>query len=185
MGNQESALSVLSREELNELMNLTPFNQRELEKLLSRYASFDTSERGTNGILYQDVLSIPEFSGNKFAPHVIMNSVDDDNRIYPKQFLMICALFSTRTSPSVKKDSMFQLFDEYNTGVFTHDEMFRIYKILFDRALSDDHILDLTFKALRHPDLARQGQITKEEFIKMIPDNEIMARLSIDFELSR
>ena len=62
---------------------------------------------------------------------------------------------------------VFKVFDVYNTGAFTHDEMFHVYKTLFDRAVSDDHILDLTYKSLRHPDLARQGEITKEEFMKV------------------
>ena len=62
---------------------------------------------------------------------------------------------------------VFKVFDAYHTGAFTHDEMFHVYKTLFDRAVSDDHILDLTCKSLRHPDLATHGEITKEEFIKV------------------
>ena len=57
--------------------------------------------------------------------------------------------------------------DVYDTGVLTHDEMFRIYKLLFGGAMSDDHILDLTFRALKHPDLSKPGEISQEEFFRV------------------
>ena len=62
---------------------------------------------------------------------------------------------------------LFQLVDVYDTGVLTHDEMFRIYKLLFGGAVSDDHILDLTFRALQHPDLNKPGEISQEEFFRV------------------
>ena len=57
--------------------------------------------------------------------------------------------------------------DVYDTGLLTHDEMFRIYKLLFGGAISDDHILDLTFRALQHPDLNKAGEISQEEFFRV------------------
>ena len=62
---------------------------------------------------------------------------------------------------------LFQLVDVYDTGLLTHDEMFRIYKLLFGGAISDDHILDLTFRALQHPDLNKPGEISQGEFFRV------------------
>lgn len=57
--------------------------------------------------------------------------------------------------------------DVCGAGVLTHDEVFRLYKLMFGAAISDDHILSLTFLALKHPDLIHPGEITKNEFLKV------------------
>ena len=62
---------------------------------------------------------------------------------------------------------LFDLFDVDEQKFLTHDGLFRIYKLLFTNAISDDHILALTFSALRHPSLAKEGQVTREEFIRV------------------
>ncbi|XP_046563149.1 uncharacterized protein LOC124272054 [Haliotis rubra] len=178
MGNASSALTEAQQRELTQI---TPFKPRDLERLLKRYSNYDPSERGVRGITFDVCITIPEFCGNKFAPQVIASYQDaNSKKIYPKQFLLICAILSSKTSPQKKKEYLFDMFDVYKTNVFTHDEMFRIYKTLLGSAVSDNVILDLTFRALRHPDLANEGEIRKEEFIKMIPDNEIMQRMTLD-----
>ena len=62
---------------------------------------------------------------------------------------------------------LFQLVDVYDTGLLTHDEMFRVYKLLLGGAISDDHILDLTNRALQHPDLNKPGEISQDEFFRV------------------
>ena len=62
---------------------------------------------------------------------------------------------------------LFDMFDVDKQKVLTHDGLFRIYKLLFTNAISDDHILALVFTALRHPNLAKEGEITRDEFIQV------------------
>nr|KAG5704988.1 hypothetical protein BaRGS_022830 [Batillaria attramentaria] len=108
-----------------------------------------------------------EFAGGKFIASILEAHLDDETqRIHPKSFLSACSLLSSKTPPEAKKTYLFQLVDVYDTGVLTHDEMFRIYKLLFGGAVTDDHILDLTFRALRHPDLNKPGEITRDEFFR-------------------
>ncbi|XP_071114174.1 calcineurin subunit B-like isoform X1 [Haliotis cracherodii] len=176
-----NASSALTEAQQRELAQITPFKQRDLERLLKRYADYDPSERGVRGITFDVCVTIPEFCGNKFVPKVIASYQDPSSKkIFPKQFLLICAVLSSKTPPQKKKEYLFDMFDVYKTNVFTHDEMFRIYKTLLGSTVTDDVILDLTFRALRHPDLVNEGEITKEEFVKMIPDNEIMQRMTVD-----
>ena len=78
---------------------------------------------------------------------------------------------------------MFDLLNIYGTELLTHDEIYRMYKMIFSHTVSDDHILAMTCKALKHPNLEKEGQITREEFYKMIPDHEIMNRMTINFKL--
>ncbi|XP_021369349.1 uncharacterized protein LOC110460642 isoform X3 [Mizuhopecten yessoensis] len=78
-------------------------------------------------------------------------------------------------------DVIFDLFNIYSSDALTHDEIFRLYKLFYSVAISDDHILALTFKALSHPDLETKGQITFPEFEKMVGDQEVVDRMTVDF----
>lgn len=62
---------------------------------------------------------------------------------------------------------IFDLLNIYSGETLSHDEIFRLYKLFYSSAISDDHILALTFKALNHNDLETKGQITFQEFEKV------------------
>lgn len=56
------------------------------------------------------------------------------------------------------------MFDVDKQKLLGHDAMFRIFKMMFSNAVSDSHILALVFSALRHPNLARDDEVSREEF---------------------
>jgi len=107
----------------------------------------------------------------------------ETGHMYMPDFLSFCSLFSEYTSIEDKKKALFSAFNVYNTEVFTHDEMFRLYKVLLGHVVSDDVILALTDQALKHPSLSNPGQMTREEFLQMIPDSEIEEKLTIKFNI--
>ncbi|XP_070190304.1 uncharacterized protein [Littorina saxatilis] len=153
---------------------------------MKRYSAYDSSYKGEEGITLADCLTMSEFTGNKFAASILEAHLDEGTqRIHPKTFFSVLSLLSSKTPAEVKKNYLFQLVDVYEMGLLTHDEMFRVYKLLFGSAITDDHILDLTYRALQHPDLNRPGEISQDEFFRMVPDNEITARLTVDFLLGK
>ncbi|XP_033740557.1 calcineurin subunit B type 1-like [Pecten maximus] len=180
MGNESSLQEVLSKEEIQDLLSSTPFTENQLRKLMKRYRDMDPD--GTDGIPYDNMLTMVEFAGSDLAPPIIASLLDKRSlKIYPKSFLRVCALLSDRIKPAEKKKFIFDLFNIYSGDALTHDEIFRLYKLFYSVAISDDHILALTFKALNHPDLETKGQITFQEFEKMIGDQEIVDRMTVDF----
>ncbi|XP_076467111.1 uncharacterized protein LOC143298208 isoform X2 [Babylonia areolata] len=149
---------------------------------MKRYAAYDSSAGGEEGVTLADCLTMTEFTGNKFAASVLEANLDEETqRIHPEGFLRVLSLLSSKTPEEVKKNYLFQLVDVYDTGVLTHDELFRVYKLLLGGAVTDDHILDLTNRALQHYDLNKAGEISRDEFFRMVPDSEIRARLTVDF----
>lgn len=68
---------------------------------------------------------------------------------------------------------LFDMLDVDRQKILGHDAMFRLYKTMFSNAVSDDHILALTFSALRHPNLGRDDEVTRDEF----------ADVSLSFEI--
>ena len=54
-----------------------------------------------------------------------------------------------------------------NEDHLDYEVMYRLYKTLYDQALSDQQILQLTLQSLHHPDIENTGFITKTEFQKV------------------
>jgi len=178
MGNSQV---ILSDVDILDLKETTPFTDSDLKRLEKRYSDFDKSDDGSTGITYDDMLMMPEFVGNEFASQIIAGNLDErTQKVYAKQFVQIFGILSPKTKAEEKKEFLFEIFNIYGTGILTHDELFRIYKTIFSHAISDDHIVALTFRALNHPSLKNKGQITKPEFLKMIPDHEITNRMNIE-----
>ena len=61
----------------------------------------------------------------------------------------------------------FRCFDYHSTGLLKHDDLFRMYKLMFKGALNDDQILDMVFRALDSPHLTRPGMVSQEDFFKV------------------
>ena len=177
MGNQES---VLDDEELAEIKESTPFTNSDIKKLEQRYAELDKSEDKVLGISYDDMLQMQEFSGHPLAPLIIASNLEKTSqRVFAKEFAHIFGILHPQTSTTDKKEFFFELFNIYGTDVLKHDELYRMYKTLYSNAITDDHILALTYRALDSKFLKTKGEITKEEFVKLIPDHEIRQRLTI------
>lgn len=158
------------------------FSQRQRQAFRKRYQIYDPREN--QGIPVKVLLAIPEFAGNKLITILIHDYLNPQTgRMHLSEFLSFCTFLSSNTRAIDKKKALFESFNVYNTTTFTHDEIYRIYKTLLNHVISDDHILALTFEALRHPSLQTPGKITKEEFVRLIPDAEINEKLTVQFNV--
>ncbi|KAJ8314620.1 hypothetical protein KUTeg_006770 [Tegillarca granosa] len=137
----------------------------ELQKLAQRYNDMDELD-DIEGVSYEQMMTMPEFIGSPLAPKIVRYYANaDTNRIHGKEFLLICTMLSDKTDPKEKKEFLFDLFNNYDTEFITHEEIFEYYKLMFDGAISDDHILALAYRALRMPNLKVQGRVEKHEFV--------------------
>ncbi|GFN93596.1 calcineurin subunit b type 1 [Plakobranchus ocellatus] len=172
------------RDKPDQMQEHSSFTPRQRQALMRRYQTHDSSKDGRTGIPLDVCLAMPEFAGNNLIGVLIHDYLDPQTgRMHPQGFLQFCTLLSSCTTPAEKKKILFDSFNVYGTDTFTHDEIFRLYKVLLGRVISDDHILALTFEALRHPGLEKEGQITKNEFLQMVPDSEIEQKLTLQFNL--
>ena len=62
----------------------------------------------------------------------------------------------------------FRCLDVHDLGHIQYDEMYRLYKLLFKTALTNDQILDLTFRALEQPELSNPEDVTFEDFTQVM-----------------
>ena len=79
-------------------------DEKDITRILKRYAFYDPSEQGTVGIPYDTIMTIPELSGFHAAPLVVRLFIDEDTGLMgPEQFLYLWAALSSKTSFNAKK----------------------------------------------------------------------------------
>ena len=77
----------------------------ETTAILRRYGTIDHSPGGQDGISVLDCVDMPEFTGVVFAPDVISLLQDpNSHKIHGKDFIKICAMFSSKTPAITKKE---------------------------------------------------------------------------------
>ncbi|KAK0056716.1 calcineurin subunit B type 2 [Biomphalaria pfeifferi] len=169
--------------------NYSAFSPKQKAALMKRYQAYDPTDKGVDGIPIYVCLAMPEFVGNKLIGILIHDFANPrTGKLHPQEFLNFCSFLSPSTSIEEKKKGklymfLFDCFNVYETDCISHDELYRLYKVFLGHTISDDHILALTFKALQHPSLRRQGEIHEDEFIEMAPDNEVEQRLTVFFNI--
>ncbi|XP_059152378.1 uncharacterized protein LOC131938392 isoform X2 [Physella acuta] len=160
------------------------FSAKQKDVLLKRYQFYDSSAGGSVGIPLDICLAMPEFVGNKLIGVLIHDFANPKTGcLHQEEFLNFCSFLSPLTKVEEKKLVLFDCFNVYKTKTLTHDEIFRLYKVLLGHTISDDHILSLTFEALQHPKLRNKGEIQRDEFIEMAPDSEVEEKLSVHFNV--
>ncbi|CAL1528926.1 unnamed protein product [Lymnaea stagnalis] len=180
--NGDTKASSTSREKHHK--RFSTFTPKQKEALLKRYNLYDSSSGGVVGIPLDVCLAMPEFVGNKLIGVLIHDFANSRTGcMHQEEFLNFCSFLHPLTSIEEKKKVLYDCFNVYGTDWMTHDEIFRLYKVLLGHTVSDDHILALTFKALQHPSLKVKGQIKKFEFMQMASDSEIEQRLTVIFNV--
>ena len=85
-------------------MRYFPVDETDLAELLKRYTQLDPSDKASMGIHVEDIARIPEFRANTLIPRVAAGLAGGvGRRIFPEQFVYLCAALSSRTSYSEKR----------------------------------------------------------------------------------
>ncbi|XP_077977728.1 calcineurin subunit B-like [Glandiceps talaboti] len=175
----------LSDEQIRQLESQTVFKAAEIKKILQRYSSYtveDDNGSGPNYVTMSSLLQIPEFIGMPLVPRVASMSATQTGALTPESFVQMLSVMSPRTPIDEKRQFLFTMFDMYNEGNIKHDELFRMYKTIFNPALGDDQILLVVSQLLDSTEIP--GQISYEEFTQFVPDYEINERLTVELQLS-
>ncbi|XP_013421789.1 uncharacterized protein LOC106181833 [Lingula anatina] len=176
-------ISQLSEEQIKELTEQTPFNAKELAKLLKRYSHYDNSEKGDLGVSLEELLKIPELIGYSLIPAVAQLFVLDSGRIYPEQFIYMFSVLNSRTTVEKKRDLAFKLADTNKQGVLNKSDVIGFLGLLYAGALSAKEVEYLAEKILQREDLDEQGQLSRTDFDKFVSDAELKEQLTVDLQL--
>lgn len=178
-------MGTLTPEKVKELEEKTHFDEGEIRQLLQRYASYDTSPNGFDGIPIEVVLNSPELSGSPFARRLTWSYLKDGQRkLHPESYLALLSVLSSRATFKEKSKALFKSLDIHNEGHVRFDEFFRLYKSIFSPALSDAQIVTFVQNILQNEELEEKGIMEYEDFIKFMTPQELHEKMTVDLRLS-
>ena len=78
--------------------------EADMVKLLKRYATYDNTDKGTEGIPYDTVVNMPELRAQPFVQPLLDLYVSPSNRVlYPEKFLYFFAVLHKGTNVETKR----------------------------------------------------------------------------------
>nr|XP_002732196.1 PREDICTED: calcineurin subunit B type 1-like [Saccoglossus kowalevskii] len=173
----------LTNDQIKQLEARTVFNSGEIKKIQQKYSNY--AEQGGNGISYmrlESLQQIPELVGYTLIPRVASTIADKQSGLLTAEsFVELLSNMSPRKNVDQKRKFLFAVFDMYNEGSIKHDELFRMYKTMFNPALGDDQILNMVTKILDNTQTP--GELSYEEFTELVPDHEIAEKLTVELQL--
>ncbi|XP_070568400.1 calcineurin subunit B type 2-like isoform X2 [Ptychodera flava] len=172
--------ALLSDEQIRQLESQTVFSSQEIKKILQRYSMYAEERPDGNYMTAASLSQIPELLGVPLIPRMGSMTVDQRGVLAPDAFVELLSMISPRTSVDQKRRILFAMFDMHNENNIKHDELFRMYKTIFNPTLEDDQILKIVSQILEGTQTP--GYITYDEFSLLVPDYEIHERLTAQLQ---
>ena len=115
---------------------------KEVDQILKRYSTMDSSSQGKEGITLSQCYMMPEFTACVFSNDVIRYYKDKESkRIHPRNFMRICTMFCRRT-PAIKKKQCMYSYHNCNVSRFVV-KIIVLFYVLFVHIFSS-HFSKLT-----------------------------------------
>lgn len=173
--------NMLCEEEIEDLMNSTNFNQKELELLYERFKMLD---RQNNGYLtYSDIMFIPEFCANPFNNRIICameKTIEYESMTFPF-FLEIMSIFSPKSSIHQRIRFLFNVFDLNEDGRLCAAVLSKIYEMLYGNDAVRGTCAKEVGELLRTYDRKHKGYLNYNDFVNFYLDNNLDRMFLIDF----
>lgn len=166
--------SILTEDEIDELVENTVFDEREIEALYERFKYLDRA--GCGYLTFAEFQLIPEFDGNPFAPLILahLERCSEYRHLNFACFLDFLAHFSEHTEKSVRIAFFFELFDLGKNGRLSRQVLGEIHVLLCGEA--DDRAVA---RVLQLYDRNRKGYLSRGDFARLYNDDASLEKNSI------
>ncbi|AFN83431.1 Ca2+-binding protein [Encephalitozoon romaleae SJ-2008] len=175
MGSLSSTM--LCEEEIEELKNITVFDEREIEHLYERFQFLDRESRGY--LTYNELNNIPEFQSNPFS-HLIMKSIEkmtDYEKMTFPHFLEFLGIFSEKASKKKRVRYLFDIFDLNGDGRLCRNVLIRVNKMM-----GQDGKMEEVENLLNIYDEGGKGYLDISDFTKFYESDPLIDKnMIIDF----
>ncbi|CAG9335240.1 unnamed protein product [Blepharisma stoltei] len=163
--------SQLRREEVEELMRKSKFNQKELKRIYRRFARLDHEEKGWVSV--DDILTLPELTNHPMRDRIArMMTIDMGEVIDFKLFVETISLFSDRLNPEEKLRYFFKLYDMDGDGFVGEGELFVMLRILVGGSLNDAQVQSIVDQVIQQTDRDKDGKLNFKEFKDMLGETQ-------------
>ncbi|KAJ6236940.1 protein phosphatase 3 regulatory subunit b alpha isoform type 1 [Anaeramoeba flamelloides] len=167
MGGLFSKDDELTQEDLEELQEMSNFNQKQIRRLYKRFKRLDKD--GSGSITLDEFYSIPELVMNPLNIRVIGlfdPECEDVEKVSVnfKQFLKTLSVFSPNGSKEDKLKYAFKVYDIAGDDLIDEHELFSLLKLMVGESIKTHEILYIVEKVIEEVDTTMDGCISFKEF---------------------
>ncbi|ULT91419.1 hypothetical protein L3Y34_009201 [Caenorhabditis briggsae] len=197
MGNNRS---LMSQEEVKEIMDETDFNRNQIIRLHSRFQSLD--KKGQGYLSREDFQNVPELAVNPLGDRIVdaFFSLDsssfgyklaknEEQKLNFRQFVRILAHFQPMSK--VKKNSLnsrrdkllfaFKMYDLNKNNYITREEFKTILNSMVGANITPDQLEKIADRTMKEADADNDGRISFEDFCRAMEKTDIEEKMSIRF----
>ncbi|KAJ3447812.1 protein phosphatase 3 regulatory subunit b alpha isoform type [Anaeramoeba flamelloides] len=183
MGGLFSKDDELTQEDLEELQEMSNFNQKQIKRLYKRFKRLDKD--GSGSITLDEFYSIPELVMNPLNIRVIGlfdPECEDVEKVSVnfKQFLKTLSVFSPNGSKEDKLKYAFKVYDIAGDDLIDEHELFSLLKLMVGESIKTHEILYIVEKVIEEVDTTMDGCISFKEFCNALKDVDLEEKMSIN-----
>mmetsp|Transcript_14338 Transcript_14338/g.16269 ORF Transcript_14338/g.16269 Transcript_14338/m.16269 type:complete len:184 (+) Transcript_14338:300-851(+) len=178
MGAGGSHEEELRAEEIAELVKLSGFRKREIEKLYLRFRKLDRGGKGF--VMRAELLKIPELTMNPLCKR-IMNHFggEDKDRMNFTEFVQYLSTFNKQASRNEKAQALFEVFDRDEDGYISSKELLEILKSMVTENIEDIRLKSMVAMIIKEADVDRDGKLSFDEFRSCLDGNRLEKVLTL------
>jgi len=189
----------LSADFVQELMDETGFNQKQIHRLYIRFRHLDKDKKGY--LTKEDLLRLPQMNMNPVGEKIVETFLppkefDENNkeirrnkRIFFSQFAKTFAVFrpihrhdmDKHEAPNSKTNKIRFLFNMINSagnGKVTKDEMNEVLELMVGSQVSQEQLEMIADRLIKEADQDGHGYMKFEEFEKAINDIDVEGKMA-------
>ena len=154
--------------------------EEELRSLHRRFRYLDKDSSG--GISLEEFQSIPDLEHNPLVQRVVSTFDEDANEEVEFDELVHSLTVFTQGNVEEKYRFTFKLYDVNNDGYISNGDLFRVLKAMVGNNLTDVQLQQLVDRTIMQGDLDRDGKLSYDEFVAMVEDTELAAKMCISLQ---
>eukprot|EP01116_Phalansterium_solitarium_P018225 TRINITY_DN4757_c0_g1_i2.p1 TRINITY_DN4757_c0_g1~~TRINITY_DN4757_c0_g1_i2.p1 ORF type:complete len:223 (-),score=69.65 TRINITY_DN4757_c0_g1_i2:236-829(-) len=174
--------SDLTLKDIDDLQQITPFNQKEIKKLYKRFKRLDRDNSGT--LSTDELMLIPELAMNPLCKRVVavFQSAAHEDQLNFKQFLVALSVFSPLANPADKMRFLFKVYDLKGDGRIDREEVRAVLDMMVARHITPDQLDLIVDRTMADADEDDDGFLSPEEFTRAVADSNFASTMTISFE---
>jgi Ca2+-binding EF-hand superfamily protein len=168
----------LSKEEIEQVKMMVPFDDNELNMLVNRFLDLDNDKDGT--ISHEEFRSMPQFAANPFVDRIFrIFDVKPDQKVTFMEFVSAVAVFSDRGAKADKVKFLFQIYDLDDDGVISREDLRGVLKCILPDSTDAADIDMLVVKTFDECDRDKDGVIDGKEFFEVVAATDVETKVRI------
>eukprot|EP00732_Lithocolla_globosa_P007624 Lithocolla_globosa_v1_NODE_9925_length_654_cov_164.742905.p1 type:complete len:174 gc:universal NODE_9925_length_654_cov_164.742905:577-56(-) len=163
---------------IDEMVEKTGFNEKELSQLMARFKKLDTDQSGA--LSPKEFLQLTQVQNNPLAKRVIeIFDEDGGGDIDFQEFIKGLSIFSNKSDKTEKLRFAFKVYDLDGDGFISNGELFQVLKTMVGDNLKEEQLQQIVDKSILEADKNGDGKIDFQEFCDVVESGDFVHQFSV------